>query len=80
MEAAAKIIEASPPYKKVKVSPSGPSRILDLKEKLEAAQNTPMTGKTVDHSKVHPVKGKSSDRSNNLHNCALGFEGSRDSK
>ncbi|KAK4273401.1 hypothetical protein QN277_021812 [Acacia crassicarpa] len=85
MEAAAKIIEASPwPYRKNNMSSSGPSslplRILSLKEKTEAAQSASMPEKPVDSSTANPVKGKPSGRSNNSYKYAPAFRALRDSE
>ncbi|XP_054801183.1 uncharacterized protein LOC129305221 isoform X2 [Prosopis cineraria] len=85
MEAAAKIIEASPwPYMKNNTSSAGPSslplRILSLKEKMETVQSASMPEKPVDSSTANPVKGKPSGRSNNSYKCAPAFKALRDSE
>ncbi|KAH1138291.1 hypothetical protein AAZX31_10G139500 [Glycine max] len=81
MEAATKIIEASPqPCRRNKMSSYGPSsvslRILDLKEKLEAAQ---YESKFMDTHTANPLNGKPSERRNNLYKSTLSFKGSRHS-
>ncbi|XP_047170652.1 uncharacterized protein LOC124838965 [Vigna umbellata] len=84
MEAAAKIIEASPqPYLRNRISTgssSVPLRILNLKERLEAAQYTSVTGKPANMSKTYPANGKLSERSSNLSKCTSAFKGSRGSE
>ena len=88
MEAAAKIIEASPwPYVKNNyTSSAGPSslplRILSLKEKMEAAQSASMPEKAVDLSTANPVKGKPSPsvRNNNSYKYAPAFKALKDSE
>ncbi|KAK7337699.1 hypothetical protein VNO77_18284 [Canavalia gladiata] len=85
MEAAAKIIEASPwPHMRNRIASTGPSsvpsRILDLKERLEAAQYASMTEKPVDLGNVYPSNGKLSGRGSNLYKCTSAFKGSRDSE
>ncbi|KAK7269415.1 hypothetical protein RIF29_22141 [Crotalaria pallida] len=81
MDAAAKIIEASPqPYIRNRMSSAGPSsvpsRIFGLKDKLEAAH---YASELVDLCNAKPVNGKPSERSNNLNKSTLAFKGSRDS-
>ncbi|KHN20273.1 hypothetical protein glysoja_023836 [Glycine soja] len=85
MEAAAKIIEASSqPCRRNRMSSSGsssgsssvPLRILDLKEKLEAAQ---YEFKFMDMHTANPLNGKPSERRNNLYKSSSSFKGSRDS-
>ncbi|KAL5196152.1 hypothetical protein HKD37_20G057826 [Glycine soja] len=81
MEAAAKIIEASSqPCRRNRMSSSGsssvPLRILDLKEKLEAAQ---YEFKFMDTHTANPLNGKPSERRNNLYKSSSSFKGSRDS-
>jgi len=83
MEAAARIIEASPQsYLRNRTASTGPSsvplRILNLKERLEAAQYTSVPGKPVNMSKTYPANGKLSERSSNLSKSA--FKGSRGSE
>ncbi|XP_027350565.1 uncharacterized protein LOC113861749 [Abrus precatorius] len=85
MEAAAKIIEASPrPYMRKRMASAGPSsvplRILDLKERLEAAQCASVPEKPVHLGNANPANGKLSERSNNLYKCTSAFKGSRDSE
>ncbi|TKY61557.1 dentin sialophosphoprotein [Spatholobus suberectus] len=85
MEAAAKIIEASPrPYLRNRTASTGPSsvplRILNLKERLEAAQYASLPGKPVDLSSAYPANGKLSERSSNLYKCTSAFKGSRGSE
>ncbi|KAI4301714.1 hypothetical protein L6164_034965 [Bauhinia variegata] len=84
MEAASRIIEASPrACMKNKMSSVGsssiPLRILDLKEKLEAAQCASLCRKLVDPSTANPSKDKTSDKSNSIYNCSPALKGSRDS-
>ncbi|TKY52293.1 hypothetical protein E2542_SST23813 [Spatholobus suberectus] len=82
MEAAAKIIEASPqPCMRNRMSSAGPSsvslRILDLKEKLEAAQyESKFTGM---HA-ANPLNSKPRERRSNLYKSTPSFKGSRDSE
>ncbi|XP_061369640.1 uncharacterized protein LOC133312454 [Gastrolobium bilobum] len=69
IEAAAKIIEAShQPYMRNRMSSVGslfvPLRILDLKEKLEAAQ---YESKLIGLHTTNPVNGKLSEKRNNLY-------------
>lgn len=85
MEAAAKIIDGSPqPYVRNRMSSVGPSsvplRILDLKERLEAAQYASMHGKVVNPSNANPANGKRSERSCNLYKCTPASRDSRDSE
>lgn len=85
MEAAAKIIEASPQrYLRNRTASTRPSsvplRILNLKERLEAAQYTSVSGKPVNMSKTYPANGKLSERSSNLSKCTSAFKGSRGSE
>ncbi|KAL2345624.1 hypothetical protein Fmac_006909 [Flemingia macrophylla] len=85
MEAAAKIIEASPrPYLRNRTASAGPSsvplRILNLKERLEAAQYASMPGKPVDVSNAYPANGKLSERSSNLYKCTSELKGSSGSE
>ncbi|XP_027929183.1 uncharacterized protein LOC114185565 [Vigna unguiculata] len=84
MEAAAKIIEASPQsYLRNRTSTgssSVPLKILNLKERLEAAQYTSVPGKPVNMSKTYPANGKLSERSSNLSKCTSAFKGSRGSE
>ncbi|KAK7392068.1 hypothetical protein VNO78_20495 [Psophocarpus tetragonolobus] len=82
MEAAAKIIEAGPQQcMRNRMSSAGPSsvplRILDLKEKLEAAQ---YESKFMDRHTANPLNGKPSERRNNLYKSTPSFRGSRDSE
>lgn len=83
MEAAAKIIDGSPqPYTRNRMLSSGsstvPIRILDLKERLEAAQYAP--GKLADPNNTNPSNCKPSERSSNLYRSTSAFKGSRDSE
>ncbi|KAL5060904.1 hypothetical protein RYX36_032508 [Vicia faba] len=85
MEAAAKIIDGSPrPYTRNRMLSSGsssvPIRILDLKERLEAAQYAPMPGKQADPNNTNPSNCKPSERSSNLYKSTLAFKGLRDSE
>ncbi|XP_020212645.1 uncharacterized protein LOC109797132 [Cajanus cajan] len=85
MEAAAKIIEASPrPYLKNRMASTGPSsvplRILNLKERLEAAQYASVPGRPVDMSNTYSANGKLSERSSNLYKCTSEFKVSRGSE
>ncbi|KAK7277993.1 hypothetical protein RJT34_23014 [Clitoria ternatea] len=82
MEAAAKIMEASPqPCMRNRISTIGPSsvplRILDLKEKLEAAQ---YESKFMGLRTGSTLNGKPSARSNNLCKTNPTFKGPRDSE
>ncbi|CAK8544553.1 unnamed protein product [Lathyrus sativus] len=85
MEAAAKIIDGSPqPYMRNRMLSSGsssvPLRILDLKERLEAAQYAPIPRKQADPNNTNPSNCKPSERSSNLYKCTSAFKGSRDSE
>ncbi|XP_057439043.1 uncharacterized protein LOC130730913 isoform X2 [Lotus japonicus] len=85
MEAAAKIIEASPQhYTRDRMpsvrSSSVPLRILDLKERLEAAQCAFTPEKLVGPSNANPANGILYERSSNSHKCTSAFKGSRDSE
>ncbi|CAJ1976087.1 unnamed protein product [Sphenostylis stenocarpa] len=82
MEAAAKIIEASPqPCMRNRISSAGPSsvplRILYLKDKLEAAQYESMF--SCKHT-VNPLNVKPSERRNSLYKSAPSLKDSRDSE
>ncbi|KAL5135912.1 hypothetical protein HKD37_03G008709 [Glycine soja] len=82
MEAAAKIIEASPrPYSRNRTALTEPSsvplRILNLKERFEAAQYISLPGKLENLSNSYPANGKLSERSSNLYKCTSAFKGSR---
>ncbi|RDY07893.1 hypothetical protein CR513_07939 [Mucuna pruriens] len=85
MEAAAKIIEASPrPYSRNRMASTGPSsvplRILNLKERMEAAQYASVPGKPTYLSNPYPANGKHGERSSNLYKCTSAFKGSRGSE
>ncbi|KAE9615936.1 hypothetical protein Lal_00017368 [Lupinus albus] len=85
MEAASKIIEASPRlYVRNKMSPVGPSyvplRILDLKERLEGSQYVSMPQKPVGPNTTKLANGKPSNRSSDLYKCCPTLKGSRDSE
>ncbi|KAJ1417171.1 DUF3741-associated sequence motif [Sesbania bispinosa] len=84
MEAAAKISESNPrPYTRDRmpsVRPSSvPLRILDLKERLEAAHYASMPKKLVDPSNTNSANGNLNERSSSLYKCTSAFKGSRDS-
>ncbi|KAE9598166.1 hypothetical protein Lalb_Chr15g0077651 [Lupinus albus] len=83
MEAATKIIEASPrPYLRNKMSSVGsssvPLRILDLKERLEASQFVAMPEKLVGPRTANLANGKHGESNNNLCKYAPALNGSRD--
>ncbi|CAJ1869102.1 unnamed protein product [Sphenostylis stenocarpa] len=85
MEAAAKIIESSPrPYLRNRTTSTGPSsvplRILNLKERLEAAQYASVPGKPVNMNKTYPANDKLIERSSNFSKCTSAFKGSRGSE
>ncbi|KAG4916807.1 hypothetical protein JHK87_054364 [Glycine soja] len=85
MEAAAKIIEASPrPYLRNRTTSTEPSsvplRILNLKERFEAAQYASMPGKLVNLSNAYPANGRLSERNSNLYKCTSAVKGSRGSE
>ncbi|KAK7397127.1 hypothetical protein VNO78_18294 [Psophocarpus tetragonolobus] len=82
MEAAAKIIEASPRlYLRNRMTSTGPSsvplKIFNLKERFEAAQCASMPGKPLDLSNAYPANGNLSERNSNMYKCASAFKGSR---
>lgn len=84
MEAAAKIIDGSPqPYTRNRVlsggSSSVPLRILDLKERLEAAQHAPMSRKLVDPNNANSSNCKPGERSSNFDKGTSSFKGSSSS-
>ncbi|CAJ2631745.1 unnamed protein product [Trifolium pratense] len=81
MEAAAKIIDGSPqPYMRNRIlsgeSSSVPLRILDLKERLEAAQYAPVSRKLVDPNNGNTSNCKPGERSSNLYKSTSSFKGS----
>ncbi|OIW13462.1 hypothetical protein TanjilG_22253 [Lupinus angustifolius] len=84
MEAASKIIDASPrPYMRNKMASVGPSsvplRILDLKERLEASQFVAIPEKSVYPRTANLANGKPGERNSNLYKYAPALNGSRDS-
>ncbi|KAK2364947.1 GPI-anchored adhesin protein [Trifolium repens] len=85
IEAAAKIIDGSPqPYMRNRIlsgeSSSVPLRILDLKERLEAAQYAPVSRKLVDSNNGNTSNCKPGERSSNLYRNTSSLKGSRDSE
>ncbi|GKV31972.1 hypothetical protein SLEP1_g40620 [Rubroshorea leprosula] len=85
MEAAAKIIEASPQAaNKIRVSslrsPSVPLKIRDLKEKMEAADKTFRSQRPGEPSSSKSVKSHPSDKSQGRSDYTSAFRPSRDSE
>jgi hypothetical protein len=87
MEAAAKIIDGSPqPYMRNRIlsgeSSSVPLRILDLKERLEAAQYAPVSRKLLDPNNGNTSNCKPGERSSNFYRSTSSLKGSssRDSE